>query len=92
MQQGDRRAAQAVRGHLAGAEGGPAGGRGGQVPPRLGLPGARQDRGGAGEHSVGGGLGSRVNEGEMELSVSLFVCVWQHAVRQPEAGEGPSRQ
>lgn len=55
-QQGDRRAEEAVRGHFPGAEGGPAGGRGGQVSPRLGLPGAGQDSGGAGEHTVRSGL------------------------------------
>lgn len=45
-----------MRGHLPGAEGGPAGGRGGQVSPGLGLPGAGQDRGRAGEHTVRSGL------------------------------------
>lgn len=55
-QQGDRYAEEAVRGHLSGAEGGPARGRGGKVSTRLGLSGEGQDSGREGEHTVRSGL------------------------------------
>lgn len=51
-EQRDRDAEEAVRGHVPGAEGGHAGGRGGQVQEGLGLPGEGQDRGREGEHTV----------------------------------------
>ncbi len=41
-----------MRGRFGGAPGGCAGGRSGQVPQRLGLPGERQDRSREREHTV----------------------------------------
>lgn len=39
-----------------------------------------------------GGESGWDGEAGMDLSFTRFACVWQNAVRQPEAGEGPSRQ
>lgn len=52
-QQGDRDAEETVRGHVAGAEGGHAGGGGRQVSKGLGFSGEGQDRGREGEYQVG---------------------------------------